>query len=44
MSCGGSSSISDRHKKNFFLEDLQRIIPGQFGFNHPSALREEPPF
>jgi hypothetical protein len=27
-------------KKNF-LEDLQMIIPGQFGFNCPSGLREE---
>jgi Ser/Thr protein kinase RdoA (MazF antagonist) len=27
--------------KNFFLEDLQMIIPGQFGFNCPSGLREE---
>ena len=24
-----------------FLEDLQIIIPGQFGFNYPSGLREE---
>jgi hypothetical protein len=24
-----------------FLEDLQMIIPGQFGFNCPSGLREE---
>jgi hypothetical protein len=23
------------------LEDLQMIIPGQFGFNCPSGLREE---
>jgi hypothetical protein len=23
------------------LEDLQIIIPGQFGFNYPSGLREE---
>ena len=24
-----------------FLEDLQMIIPGQFGFNCPISLREE---
>jgi hypothetical protein len=24
-----------------FLEDMQMIIPGQFGFNCPSGLREE---
>jgi hypothetical protein len=24
-----------------FLEDLQMIIPGQFGFNCPSGFREE---
>ena len=35
------SWISDRHKKTNFLEDLQMIIPGQFGFNCPSGLREE---
>ena len=28
-------------KKQNFLEDLQMIIPVQFGFNCPSALREE---
>jgi hypothetical protein len=33
--------ISDRHKKKIFLEDLQMIILGQFGFNCPSGLREE---
>jgi hypothetical protein len=27
--------------KNNFLKDLQMIIPGQFGFNCPSGLREE---
>ena len=32
---------SDRHKKKNFLEDLQMIIPGQFGFNCRSGLREE---
>jgi hypothetical protein len=35
------SWILDRHEKKFFLEDLQMIIPGQFGFNCPSDLREE---
>jgi hypothetical protein len=28
-------------KKKNCLEDLQMIIPGQFGFNYPSGLREE---
>ena len=28
-------------KNPTFLEDLQMIIPGQFGFNCPSGLREE---
>jgi hypothetical protein len=28
-------------EKKIFLEDLQMIIPGQFGFNCPSGLREE---
>jgi hypothetical protein len=41
-SCGGIHlgfriSIKNPH----FLEDLQMIIPGQFGFNCPSGLREE---
>jgi hypothetical protein len=35
------SWILDRHKKKDFLEDLQMIIPGKFGFNCPSGLREE---
>jgi hypothetical protein len=35
------SLISDRHKKPNFLEDLQMIMLGQFGFNCPSGLREE---
>jgi hypothetical protein len=26
---------------NEFVEDLQMIIPGQFGFNCPSSFREE---
>jgi hypothetical protein len=29
--------IKNRH----FVEDLPMIIPGQFGFNCPSGLREE---
>jgi hypothetical protein len=34
MSCGGSHlGNSDQHKKPNFLEYLQMIIPGQFGFN-----------
>ena len=28
-------------REEIFLEDLQMIIPGQFGFNCPSGLREE---
>jgi hypothetical protein len=41
MSCGGSRlGLRIGIKKNF-LEDLQMIIPGQFGFNYPSGLREE---
>jgi hypothetical protein len=42
MSCSGSHLgfwISIKNPN--FLEDLQMIIPGQFGFNCPSALREE---
>jgi len=35
------SWISDRNKNPNFLEDIQMIIPGQFGFNCPSGLREE---
>jgi hypothetical protein len=35
------SWISDRHKKQTFVEDLPMIIPGQFGFNCPSGFREE---
>jgi hypothetical protein len=43
MSCGGSHlgfRIGIKNP-NFLLEDLQMIIPGQFGFNCPSGLREE---
>jgi hypothetical protein len=36
------SWISDWHKKKKKnLYDLPMIIPGQFGFNCPSGLREE---
>jgi hypothetical protein len=28
-------------KNRNFVEDLQMIIPGQFGFNCPSGFREE---
>jgi hypothetical protein len=28
-------------REEIFLEDLQMIIPEQFGFNCPSGLREE---
>jgi hypothetical protein len=40
MSCIGSHlGFRISIKKKNFLEDLQ--IPGQFGFNCPSGLREE---
>jgi hypothetical protein len=35
------SWISDRHKKQKFVEDLPMILPGQFAFNCPSGFREE---
>ena len=35
------SWISDRLKKQEFVEDFPMIIPGQFGFNCPSGFREE---
>jgi hypothetical protein len=35
------SWISDRHKKQSFVEDLPMIIPGQVGFNCPSGFIEE---
>jgi hypothetical protein len=35
------SWISDRHKKQKFVEDLPMIIPGLFGFNCSSGFREE---
>jgi hypothetical protein len=42
MTCGGSHLGFPIGIKNpNFLEDLQMIIPGQFGFNCPSGLREE---
>ena len=42
MSCIGSHLGFRIDIKNpNFLEDLQMIIPGQFGFNCPSGLREE---
>ena len=41
MSCGGSHlGFRIGIKNPNFLEDLQMIIPGQFGFNCPSGLRE----
>ena len=42
MTCGGNhlGFRIDIENKNF-LEDLQMIIPGQFGFNSPSGFREE---
>jgi hypothetical protein len=39
--CPGMIMISDRHKKQKFVEDLPMIIPGQFGFNCPCGFREE---
>jgi hypothetical protein len=42
MSCGGihlGFRISIKNPN--FLEDLQMIIPGKFGLNCPSGLREE---
>jgi hypothetical protein len=42
MTCGGSHlGFRIGIKNPNFLEDLQMIIPGQFGFNCPSGLREE---
>jgi hypothetical protein len=42
MSCGGSHlGFRIGIKNPNLLEDLQMIIPGQFGFNCPSGLREE---
>jgi hypothetical protein len=42
MTCGGSHlGFRIGIKNPNFLEDFQMIIPGQFGFNYPSCLREE---
>jgi hypothetical protein len=42
MACGGSHLGYRIGIKNAnCLEDLQMIIPGQFGFNCPSGFREE---
>jgi hypothetical protein len=42
MTCGGSHlGFRIGIKYPNFLEDLQMIIPGQFGFNCPSGFREE---
>jgi hypothetical protein len=42
MTCGGSHlGFRIGIKNPNFLEDLQMIIPRQFGFNCPSGLREE---
>jgi hypothetical protein len=42
MSCIGSHLGFQIGIKNpNYLEDLQMIIPGQFGFSCPSGLREE---
>jgi hypothetical protein len=41
-SCGGSHlGFRIGIKNPNFLEHLQMIIPGQFGFNCPSGFREE---
>jgi hypothetical protein len=42
MSCGGSHlGFRIGIKNPNLLDDLQMIIPGQFGFNGLSGLREE---
>jgi hypothetical protein len=42
MTCGGSHLGFPIGIKNpNFLENLQMIIPGKFGFNCPRGLREE---
>ena len=42
MTCGGSHlGFQIGIKNTHFVEDLQMIIPGQFGFNYPSSFREE---
>jgi hypothetical protein len=42
MSCGGGHlGFPIGIKNRYFVEDLQMIIPWQFGFNFPSGFREE---
>jgi hypothetical protein len=42
MYCGGGHLEFPIGIKNiYFVEDLPMIIPGQFGFNCPSGVREE---
>jgi hypothetical protein len=42
MTCGGSHlGFPICIKNRNFVEDLPMIIPGQFGFNCPSGVREE---
>jgi hypothetical protein len=42
MTCGGSHlGFWIGIENSNLLEDLQMIIPGQFGFNCPCGLREE---
>jgi hypothetical protein len=44
MYCSGSHHgyrVGIKLKNAKCLEDLQMIIPGQFGFNCPSGFREE---
>jgi hypothetical protein len=43
MSCGGGHLGFPIGIKNlnFVVEDLSMIIPGQFGFDCPSGLREQ---
>jgi hypothetical protein len=42
MTCGGSHlGFPIGIKNTHLVEDLQMIIPGQFGFNCPSGFREE---
>jgi hypothetical protein len=42
MSCGcGHLGFPISKKTRYFVEDLQMIVPGQFGFNCSSGFREE---
>jgi hypothetical protein len=42
MYCGGGHlGFPIGIKNTHLVEDLQMIIPGQFGFNYPSGFREE---